>query len=109
MGQDFNLPSRNASDELQQQANIFAIPTVEKLDQADILAQRSTTARPDHYPGPREAERALVKSREAARVLAKAKARLPLKAREVRRAEAKALALCRPPLFSAHNKTLQFN
>jgi hypothetical protein len=92
VGPELILPSHNASDEWQQQAYIFAIPTVEKLDQADILAQRSATARPDHYPGPREAERALVKSQEAERALAKAKARLPLKAREVKRAEAKALA-----------------
>ncbi len=102
MGPDFSLPSRNASDEWQQQAYIFAISTVEKSDQADILAHRSTTARPNHYPGPREAERALVKSRDAERVLAKAKARQPLNIIiDVRP------ALGRPPLFSAHNKTLQ--
>lgn len=55
------------------------------MDEADILAQRSTTVRPDHYPCSREVERALVKWREAQRVLAKAKALLLGKAREVER------------------------
>jgi hypothetical protein len=45
------------------------------IDENDILAQRSTAAKPDHHPWRREAERA--------RELAKAMARLPVKTREV--------------------------
>jgi hypothetical protein len=54
------------------------------IDEDDILAQRSTATRPDHHPGRWEAERA--------RALAKAMERLPVKARVVERAQAKALA-----------------
>ena len=101
---DFFVPSRNVSDEgQQQQAYIFAIPTVAKMEEDECRSlerstERSTVtpARPGHHqPGPREAERALVRVREAERVLARAKARLPVKAREVKRAQAKAEALAK--------------
>jgi len=42
-GADFFVPSRNASDEgQQQQAYIFAIPTVEKMEKDESFTERST-------------------------------------------------------------------
>ena len=86
--------SLDASAELHPRAYIFATTAVDRINNSvdDISCQRSTPARPDYYPGRRNAERALVKAKEADRILAKAMARMPAKVREVKRAQAKAQA-----------------